>query len=222
VREASGESTGTIIGRFLWENGTPIVIGNKEETDYLVHKVGGLDGDVRILPGRLPGGRMDEGGPWKPYNDGFRLIGARPGRPAGAQAVLKQAVEDYYAVLHRRRENIRVEPGSVTKNIDFVFPRFKNAEDRLSLKGILEIPDELPESFRGVRIKAVVSLRGERGFYSGYMSHKRLTEYRIYDVPPGSYRIRAVVAAFVYEGNIVVSEAQPLVKNLRLSVPHAV
>jgi hypothetical protein len=219
VREASGESTGTIVGRFLWEDGTPLIIGNDEETNYLVHKVGGLDGDARIMPGPLPGGNMDQGGPWKTYHDGFRLTGARPGRPAGMQAVLKQGVEDYYAVLHRRRENIRVEPGSVTENVDFVFPRFKDPDDRLSVKGVLELPEELPESFRGVRLKTVVSLRGERGFYSGYMSYKRLTEFRIHDVPPGKYKIRAVVAAFVYEGELTVGQSQPLIQDLTLNVP---
>lgn len=217
VAETAGKSSGTISGHFLWEDGAHIVIGDEEETNYLVHRKGGMHGDVKNMPIVTPGGRKVEGGRWRTYGTQFRLLNIDPTYTATVKAVFKQSIDDYYAVVHRQRGGIRTSAGCETSSVDFAFPRFKSPEDRLSVTGVLLLARGNPSGITG-REKAVVSLRKmEDAFYAGYLSFYRLGEYRLHDVPPGRYRIRAVVGPFMYEGFVEIPETQPFKLDLTLS-----
>lgn len=223
VVEDAGKSTGAITGRFLWEDGEPIVIGNKEETDYLIHREGGMHGDVRNMPITGYGGRELKGGAWQTYTKEYRLQNIPPTRPAVVKSVLKQGVGKYYVVLHRQRESITVRAGSLTQNVDFVFPRIKDPDDRASVVGKLIYSGVLKPGYSdgstGGRVKAVVYLRGERsGFYSGYLSFWELDSYRLHEVPGGRYHIKATVAAYEYTGIVVIPDAQPHTLDLTLTL----
>lgn len=222
VREASGESVASIRGRFLWEDGSHIIIGDKEETDYLVHRVGGMHADVRNMPISVGQGREIRGGSWRTYSKEYLLTNVTTLHSATVKAVLKQSVGEYYAVLHQQRENISVQAGSVTENIDFVLPKIKNPDDRISVVGRLIYSDNIEPGYHSAsthgRAKAVVSLRSlESSRYSGYLSYKQLKDYRLHDVPAGRYNIKAVISDWVYEGIVDIPAAQPFTLDLTLS-----
>jgi len=207
---------GSVTGRFYWEDGDRIHVSTDQETAYLMRRAGGMSGGVRNKPRTTRDGRVLDDAVGESYYSEYRLNWIDSRFPASIRAVLKQPVEDYYVVTYRDRDNVVLSEGCLTENIDFVFPRYGGPDDRLSVKGRLIVPSGGARP-RGKTPEACVSLRGEGSpFCSEYRSFTARTSYRLHDVPPGKYHLRADCGEFFYEGSIEVSQTQPMVLDLTL------
>jgi hypothetical protein len=211
------ERGAAVSGRFYWENGDPIVITQEQESAYLMHKPGGLSGAVKNIARPLPGGRTTDDNISKTYNTEYMLPWVSSRFPTVVKAMLAQPVEDYYAVTYRRRANVPVRDGCMTENIDFVFPHFANADDRISVVGALAFPASADRRHMAEVHTTQATLESDKGeplfrFQAGGASK----EFRVHDVPPGRYKLVVEAGPFACACWLEVPEAQPMEIKLEL------
>ena len=190
---------GAVSGRFYWDDGEPVI--------------GCVGGNVQSM------GSLGSESPRAPYEDsGYRLNGVSAGAPAALRAKLRQFVGDYSVVVYRTRENVLVRMGYITEHIDFVFPKYLSPDDRISIMGKLVVPAPPKEDPARNRIpEAWVSIHSrDASFGMEYRSCEAVSSYRLHDVPPGDYHIRAAFGEYSYEAPLKVSQTQPMVLDLTL------
>ncbi|MFA5138819.1 MAG: HEAT repeat domain-containing protein [Elusimicrobiota bacterium] len=208
----------SVSGRFYWENGDPIVITEEQESAYLMHKPGGLSGMVKNMARPAPGGRTTDDNISKTYNTEYVLPWVSSRSPTVVKAMLAQPVEGYYAVTYRRRANVPVRDGCMTENIDFVFPRFANADDRVSVVGTLSFPASADRRHMAEVHTTQVTLESEKGEpMFGCLEGGAAKAFRVHDVPPGKYKLVAEAGPFAYAGVLDVTETQPISVKLDLT-----
>jgi len=208
-----------ISGRFLWDSGEPVQISEREESAYLLHETGGMTGTVQSLVRKGPGGRAAEAvSHTATYRTGYEVRVQNTRQAVSLKAVLKQAVGGYYSVTVRRRDGIPLADGCRTENVDFVFPRYADPDDQVSVQGELRCPAEMPSGYKKTDTPAarVVLESADGEFHTEYLSYAETKTYRLHDVPPGRCRLHASFAAFHYEGELEVRESQPMTFHIPL------
>lgn len=198
--------TGSVSGRFFWETDEPIVTTHQGYNDYLYKKPGGLAAHVTSEPPPTEAHQSAS------YRKKYRLPKLSSMHPATIVAVLNQSVGDYYIGIIRKVTNIPVVEGKDIPNINFTFPKFQDSKDRVSVEGRLIYPESLPPYYhKAWGQEAHVAIERKKPYFcQNYISQTSVRSFKLHNVPPGMYKIKAHAATgYDYIGKIEVGKKQP-------------